>query len=352
MSLYRITPDSLSPIPSTGFSEEGLTERYDLQRLIRDHIEAIAPDCMVLAEEFSDWDDSRRRIDLLCIDTDARLVVIELKRAQTGGEMELQALRYAALVSTMTFEQAVRAHRRYLEQRGSDEDAEESLLAFLGWEDSEEEEFGSEVRIVLASQDFSKELATSVLWLNERELDITCVQIQPYRLDGEVLLDVQAVIPLPGAEDYTVRVRNRERENRRVREKYRDFTRYDVILGGQEHLGQPKRRALFLAVKHYCDRGASPQEVIDLMPRAGAGKWFELDGSLDSTQFREQAIASPRSFKERRWFFADDELVHFEGRTYAFSSQWGGKIEERIQPLIDAFGAEGDAVAPSSGESS
>ncbi|RLA03436.1 MAG: hypothetical protein DRQ54_10765, partial [Gammaproteobacteria bacterium] len=45
-------------------------------------------------------------------------------------------------------------------------------LNFLGWEEADEEHFGQDVRIVLVSGDFSKELTTSVLWLNERDLDV------------------------------------------------------------------------------------------------------------------------------------------------------------------------------------
>ena len=43
------------------------------------------PVCMFrlgVAEEFSDWEDSHRRIDLLCLDKDADLVVVELKRTE------------------------------------------------------------------------------------------------------------------------------------------------------------------------------------------------------------------------------------------------------------------------------
>lgn len=41
------------------------------------------------------------------VDDNANLVVIELKRDDDGGHMELQAIRYAAMVSGMTFSRAV-----------------------------------------------------------------------------------------------------------------------------------------------------------------------------------------------------------------------------------------------------
>ena len=52
---------------------------------------------MVMAEEYGDWEESHRRIDLLALDRSADLVVIELKRTHDGNHMELQALRYAVL---------------------------------------------------------------------------------------------------------------------------------------------------------------------------------------------------------------------------------------------------------------
>ena len=79
---------------------------------------------MVLAEEFSDWADSTRRIDLLCLDDDANLVVVELKRTEDGGHMELQALRYAAMVSAMTFDQAVETLARHRNRANPDTDAD------------------------------------------------------------------------------------------------------------------------------------------------------------------------------------------------------------------------------------
>ena len=76
-----------------------------------------------MSEEFSNWQDSSRSIDLLALDSEGSLVVIELKRTQTGDHSELQAIRYAAMAANMTLEQIVEAHSRYLAKRGIDEDA-------------------------------------------------------------------------------------------------------------------------------------------------------------------------------------------------------------------------------------
>src|SRR5687768_8180281 len=114
MAIYKVSNEKLEKVATTKFSSNGIRERDDLQRLLRTQIEIISPDTLVIAEEFGEWEDSRRRIDLLGLDKDANLVVIELKRTDDGGHMELQALRYAAMVSTMTFDQAVDVFASYL----------------------------------------------------------------------------------------------------------------------------------------------------------------------------------------------------------------------------------------------
>jgi len=212
MAIYEITPDRIHPIAQTTFAAAGLSERNDLQRLLRERIEILSPDTLVIAEEFSDWDDSKRRIDLLGIDRDAKLVVIELKRTEDGGHMELQALRYAAMVSTMTFERAVKALAQF--RSIAAEQAQAQLLEFLGWDEPDEERFAQDVRIVLASAEFSKEVTTAVLWLNQRDLDIRCVRLHPYRDGARVLIDVAQVLPLPEAQDYQVRLREKETSER------------------------------------------------------------------------------------------------------------------------------------------
>jgi hypothetical protein len=61
------------------------------------------------------------RCDLLVVDRSGRLVVIELKRTETGGHMMLQAIRYAATEPSMGFPDvldAYTAHRCESERVG------------------------------------------------------------------------------------------------------------------------------------------------------------------------------------------------------------------------------------------
>lgn len=218
MPLYEITEQSFRPIPEASLADMKIRERTDLQRLLRTQIEVLGDNLYVLAEEFGDWEDSKRRIDLLAIDSEANLVVIELKRTQDGGHMELQAIRYASMVSAMTFERAVQIHQEFLVRLGQpDEDAQSRILEFLEWDEPDEENFADDVRILLVSENFGKELTTAVLWLREREIDIRCVRLRPYLDNRSTMVDVQQIIPLPEAHDYQIQLREKELQGRRKR---------------------------------------------------------------------------------------------------------------------------------------
>ncbi len=70
MALFEFVVGGFKAITPTTFPAIGTMERKHLQAALRDSISAITPDTdtMVLAEEFGDWEDVKRRIDLLCLD--------------------------------------------------------------------------------------------------------------------------------------------------------------------------------------------------------------------------------------------------------------------------------------------
>ncbi len=355
MPIYELTSDTIRPLDETTFKDANLHERSDLQRLLREHVEVISPDTLVISEEFGEWEDANRRIDLLGVDKQGNIVVIELKRTETGGHMELQAIRYAAMVSTLTFERAAEIYKRHLEKNGGEGDAEEKLREFLDWEEGEEpieDCFAQDVRIVLASAEFGKELTTTVLWLNERSLDIRCVRLRPY-VDGErVLLDVQRVIPLPEADQYQVRLREKAQRERESRKSSRDYTKFDVIVDGEVHATLSKGRAVWVLVKSLHEKGVTPKRIAEQVTFRKKNAFWSVAGEIhDEAEFvasiTKEREAEGGRFDEWRWFRAADELIHAEGRTYCVSRQWGGRASKWMQQVLSAFPDRGVEVRQS-----
>lgn len=339
MALYELTGDSLAPIAQQTFTELGLLERSHIQRAVRTHITAITPGIktMVLAEEFGDWVDVNRRIDLLCLDEKARLVVVELKR-DNSAHMELQALRYAAMVSTMRFEQAVEAHRKYLKSIGSEADAEQSIREFLDMEEGTVA-LDETVRVVLAASDFSTELTTTVLWLNKLNLDIRCVQMRPHHVDGRIFVDIQQVIPLPAAEQYQVALREKSMEQAAARTQSRDITRYDLTIGDATLVNLSKRRLIYEVVAEAVRRGVSPDRIAACVPWREGTMFVSAAGHLNEAQLRTALQG-----KSLDRFYTDQaDLFQVSGTTYAFSTQWGSRSLEAAKSIL-ALMPEGAAI--------
>lgn len=345
LPIYGLTNESIRELSRVTFSQMQLRES-DLQRVLQENVSIVAPDTLVIQQEFNDWDGSKRRIDMLAIDSAANLVVIELKRTDDGGHMELQALRYAAMVSAMTFDQAVDVYGRYLVKIGeSPGNARSKLLDFLGWEAPDDDAFAQDVRIVLVSADFSPEITSSVLWLGERGIDIRCVRMHPYEFEGKTLLDIQQIIPLPEAADYQIKIKLKSQKERESRTFGSDNTRYTLRIGKTFFDAVPKNRAIFEIVSNLVKCGKSPEEIIQHCGPRSNRLLVSVEGEVDSQQFEVLAKADAaklgRSFDTRRFFLGDDRLLVFEGRTYAFSNQWGG--EEWKQAMLDLVNAFPDS---------
>jgi hypothetical protein len=329
MALFEITGESLEPILADTFSKLGLLERANIQRAIRAHIQAITPGVRtkVLAEEFGDWAGANRRIDLLCVDENANLVVVELKR-DDAAHMDLQALRYAAMISTMRFDQAVAAHRKYLADIGSDDDPEQAIRDFLEIDEGLVA-FSDTVRIVLASASFSPELTTAVLWLNKQgKLDIRCVQMRPHAVDSRVLLDIQQVIPLPEAEQYQVAVREKSLEQDKARTSERDTTRYDLTVGETFLPNLPKRRLMLALVSEALREGVSPEKIKQSISWRQRDLFISQPGHAD-----ENAFQAMYPGKKLRYFLAPEELFFVDGMTYALSRAWSGRTLEAAEKV-------------------
>lgn len=337
MALYEMTSNSsLVQVPATTFADEKILERADLQRALREHIGVLGDDLLVVAEEFGDFD-VRRRIDLLCVDRRGYLVVIELKRTEDGGHMELQALRYAAMVSAMTFEQLADTYQRHLTavDPARSENARGQLADWLEEVGGEDTVLERRVRIILASAGFDTQITTTVLWLNDLYgLDITCVRLTPYRVAGKLLLDVQHVIPLPEAAELTVKLRRRETAVRAAEASDGpDWTPYVIITPAGSTEPLRKRRAVLALVTALHGAAVSPAAMAQALP--GGPRLLSVDGTLDGIELQEAFIAAYPAAKTNlgRWFF--EAPLHSEGRTWVLSKMWGADTVGALDALLN-----------------
>jgi hypothetical protein len=338
MALYEFTTNSIVKIEETNLVSQGIKERQDLQRILRTQISRILPDTYVLAEEFGEWEDARRSIDLLCIDSEANLVVVELKRTEDGGHMDLQAIRYAAMVSRMTFADAVAAHAKFLAKLGEQREAESEILKFLGWEEPQPSDFAQEVRIVLMSNNFNKEITTAAMWLREYEIEVECIRLHSYKLADRTFLDVQKIVPLPEAATYQVQLRRKAAEVREAKAGTADWSRYDLVIGDETLKRLYKRQLFHHCVRALVNQGVSVSQIQKFIPQ---GKFIAMPEITDGTEFRA-ALPSLRTVTgavpdPRRYYLQDDELFTSEGKTWALSNQWALNDLPTLDELLANF---------------
>ena len=155
-------------------------------------------------------------------------------------------------------------------------------------------------------------------------------------------MDVVQIFPLPETSDYLVRVRQKEREERRSRIQNRDLTRFRLTVGSQVHDNLPKRRLAFLVIQEAINRGAEPLNVCP-----GGKHWLIVSGDQDEENILKMERDEGSSSQDGSRFFAkDDELFKTGGKTYAVTKMWGQKTLTEVDRIINEFSMEDVAYEP------
>ena len=207
--LFRIEPDTKesSSMEEVDFVRLGFRERRDIQEWIAKNPRILGEDLLIIGKEFSDFDRTSERLDLLAVDAHGRIVIIEVKRDDTGSDAHWQAIKYASYFRNTKQREVVRILASY--ESVSEEEAEEKLRTHLG---GDLDVLNNDQRIILVSHRFALEVTSAALWLNEKSSNedmISCVQLTPYRDDqngnaAPLYIQASRIIPVPGAENYVI----------------------------------------------------------------------------------------------------------------------------------------------------
>lgn len=202
------------------FQELEFKERKHLQEWISKNTDILGERLLIIQKEFSGFDDTKERLDLLALDESGNLVIIENKLDDSGRDVVWQALKYASYCSSLTKNDIKDIFQKYLDAQGEKEHSEKLICDFLETEDFSEIELNSDdQRIIMIAANFRKEVTSTAMWLLDHNIKIKCIKVTPYELNGQVLLDTEQIIPIVDAEDYLIKIANKKQEELINREK-------------------------------------------------------------------------------------------------------------------------------------
>ena len=202
------------------FQELEFKERKHLQEWISKNTDILGERLLIIQKEFSGFDDTKERLDLLALDESGNLVIIENKLDDSGRDVVWQALKYASYCSSLTKNDIKDIFQKYLDAQGEKEHSEKLICDFLETEDFSEIELNSDdQRIIMIAANFRKEVTSTAMWLLDHNIKIKCIKVTPYELNGQVFLDTEQIIPIVDAEDYLIKIANKKQEELINREK-------------------------------------------------------------------------------------------------------------------------------------
>lgn len=211
--LYRIHPEEkiLQAVKEIDFADFDFKERYDIQEWVESSPEILGEELLIIAKEFSRFDKTKERPDLIALDKQGNIVVIELKRDDSGIDVDWQAIKYASYLSHFKDSEIVDVYIKYIkrykkEDNLNEENVSQRILDFIDKDDLSL--INKNQRIILVSHRFAREVTSAVSWLIEKhEVDIKVVQLIPYYDEDKDThyLQSNVILPLIGKDELIIK---------------------------------------------------------------------------------------------------------------------------------------------------
>lgn len=201
------------------FTELGMQES-DLEEILRNSIDMICDEeesMLIVGQQVKNVKNGRS--DLTAIDNNGNIVLIEIKRDRKDIEgrkeaFEFQAIRYAASYATIESPDDLvkKVYAPYIEKYRSEFELSELTSFELGIRklneflkvNEAEKSFNQKQKIILVASDFDEQTLSAVSWLNSNQVDMSCYKLTPYKVNDDIYLLKEKLLPVTDYEDYYV----------------------------------------------------------------------------------------------------------------------------------------------------
>ena len=230
--LFRLeqSKSKLQGLKEVDFSDLDVKERQDIQEWVAANPSILGENLLFVSKEFSGFDLTNERPDLVAVDNGGHLVVVELKRDDSGTDVHWQAIKYAGYLSQASADDIVEMLAKH--EDIEEEQAARRLREHVGSDDALEL-LNNDQRIILVSHRFPREVTSAALWLNEKAARplVTCVTLTPYAGDDETLhVLASTIIPVPGDAGLRIGIGARQaNERQRVRSEIKSRNQQDRV---------------------------------------------------------------------------------------------------------------------------
>ncbi|WP_242839914.1 hypothetical protein [Clostridium botulinum] len=212
-------------IENTNFKSLNLREEH-IKEFLRKNIEVIFQDETLLVVGKQVVNKENARSDLTAVDENGNLVLIEIKRdvediKQRKEAFEFQAIRYAASYAKIkTPDDLVdKIFASYIEKYKNEfelgdltayEKASRILNDFLE-KNNALKTFNSKQRIILIASSFDKQTLSAAAWLIGNNVDISCFELSPMKIENNYFIDINRILPPLSLEDFYIEVDDKKR---------------------------------------------------------------------------------------------------------------------------------------------
>jgi len=214
-------------ISNSTFKDLELKEE-DIEEFLRKNIGTLFGEeesLLIVGQQVSNKE--KGRSDLTAIDENGNIVLIEIKRdiddiKNRKEAFEFQAIRYAASYAKIKSPDALvnKIFSKYIEKYKEEfelgdltpaEKGKRIINDFLISNNSLKT-FNQKQRIILIASSFDRQTLSAVAWLISNNVDISCFSIMPIKINNQVFLQVERVLPPPSIEDFYVDIEDRKVE--------------------------------------------------------------------------------------------------------------------------------------------